>query len=443
MSQQQIDSFLAVRGLFAALELKVRPIPLRFVQTWAMQQEVAALSDAIVISPFAADVPADRPTIPDGWIAPLEDFISELIRQSENSDYTDAQWLALMEEAIDAIPWLYTRMDHEALAAMMEASMGQATLGALVGRSAMLQRIRANAQAAPYAADTSGIAFAPLLDAVVRLDRKTPLAINLTSAEWADLPVQIRERGQFSARVESARFLGEIQAQMRARLGLEKELVSFKGKDGAAFVDRDSFIRSMRAIAEQEGLQTTNEAGRGTVRDIRSLKRLGLIFDMQDQSASNFARWRMDRDADILDAYPGYRLSESNAREPRAEAFWAARWREAGNECGFAGAARNDFLALKTSPIWALLSRFNTPWPPFDYGSTRVLLDADREECAQAGLLDLASPVPPADPAEADLDLNSGMEASLDGIAPDLVTQLVEQFGDAVQVVGNMLRWIR
>ena len=70
--------------------------------------------------------------------------------------------------------------------------------------------------------------------------------------------------------------------------------------------------------------------------------------------------------------YPAQRLTASTAAKPRLE--WPARWEEAGQKVGWEGAKKQGgFVALKTSPIWAALSRFGTPWPPFDYGSTREL----------------------------------------------------------------------
>jgi hypothetical protein len=143
--------------------------------------------------------------------------------------------------------------------------------------------------------------------------------------------------------------------------------------------------------------------------------RLGLIYDMQVQSAQNFARRKMDLDPDVLDQFPAYRLTESTADEPRGDAWWRSRWNEAGAEAGWDGALRSQYVALKTSPIWLALSRFGVPWPPFDFGSTRELEDVDRAEAERLELLAPAAEVPGGDPRQSDPDFNQALQARLAG----------------------------
>lgn len=79
-------------------------------------------------------------------------------------------------------------------------------------------------------------------------------------------------------------------------------------------------------------------------------------------------------------------------RMPRTD--WPARWRAAGEECGWEGASREDFVALKGSPIWQALGdgaggfrdTLGNPFPPFAYSSTMAWEPVDRGECAALGL---------------------------------------------------------
>jgi hypothetical protein len=44
-------------------------------------------------------------------------------------------------------------------------------------------------------------------------------------------------------------------------------------------------------------------------------------------------------------------------------------------------------IARKDSPIWEALSRFGTPYPPFDFNSGMWTKDVSREEAVGFGIL--------------------------------------------------------
>lgn len=274
--------------------------------------------------------------------------------------------------------------------------------------------------------------FSPLLDAIASLGEKTPIGSALRTADWEGVPVALRQRAQFSAGVENARLLQAIQDRM---LGLVKHERERLDNGETATFDRSSFIDSIRQIAIEEGVETIQSADEiGTVRDIRSIPRLGLIYDTQLAQANGFARYKLDNDDGALLLYPAQRLGESTARNPRAD--WAERWQAAGDATGWQGALREDFVALKTSPIWAKLSRFGTPWPPFDFGSTREIEDVDWEEAKALGLVKdgdkLESTVP---------DFNAELKASITGLRPDFTRKLELYFGDQVEIADGRARW--
>jgi hypothetical protein len=272
----------------------------------------------------------------------------------------------------------------------------------------------------------------PLAEAVAKIDAKTPIGSLLRSREWADVPLALRERAQFSAGIESARLLQIIQDRLAAELRQQREAIA-NGQQ--ATFDRSSFIDAVRGVARDEGLGGADNS----VRDIQSVSRLGLIYDMQKANANGFARHKLDTSEGALALFPACRLGPSTAREPRPQIWWERRWFEAGNAVGWSGAAKNEMVALKTSPIWMQLSTFGTPWPPFDWGSTRELEEVSRDEALALGLIQEEWRPPVA--AEGGEDFNAGLQASARGFSPAMASQLRRLFGSAIQFVGDTIEW--
>ena len=378
------------------------------------------------------------PPLPPTWLAPVAAYWQSLISRLEDPGLNDQAAAQTAQGSIDNIHELITHMDVQALADQFEAAMGQAAVISMRERQRR-RIIRTYSATGPV---LEGVAFAPMLEAVAKLDRKTAITAALDSAQWQRVPLELRERAFFSARVESVRFLTIAQRKLRSRLAITAEQIPGKGEKSFALVNRDSFIRDMRRIAEEEGLETTGPAGRGTLRDIRSVPRLGLIYDIQTESAAGYARWKVDNDPDVLDEFPAYRLGPSSATQPRPESYWRSRWAKAGDATGWQGATRTTMVALKTSPIWSALSRFGTPWPPFDYGSTRMLEDIDRDTAAAIGLLPRTGPVPAFGAKGSTPEaFNDRLQASISGLPPSALDDLELTFGDQVEIAGRAAKW--
>ena len=64
----------------------------------------------------------------------------------------------------------------------------------------------------------------------------------------------------------------------------------------------------------------------------------------------------------------------------KEERDWGTRWSQAGEKF-YAG----RMIALKSGPVWCEISRFENPWPPFNYGSGMGVEDIDRDECIAPG----------------------------------------------------------
>ena len=271
----------------------------------------------------------------------------------------------------------------------------------------------------------------PLSDAVSMITGKSPVGSAMTSREWAGLKAEIRFRSMFSATVENERLLAEMQLRLQARIDLAK-------KDGRT-MDRGVFIEEMRDELAKAGYKR-GEAKRDSLKDLKSTRRLGLIFDMNVAQAQGYARWKADMTPEGLENEPCYELIRvMNRMEARD---WPRIWDQAGGEF-FDGPGSNDdypraqgrMIAAKNDPVWTLISRFGTPWPPFDWGSGMGLRGIDREEAEALGVIDPADVVLPLD-----TPFNRELEASLLGIAPARRSAIAESMAGDVSIDGDRLR---
>jgi hypothetical protein len=260
-----------------------------------------------------------------------------------------------------------------------------------------------------------------LEQAVAKLEAKAPVASKLRTAEWSRVPLALRERAQFSAGVENARFLQTVQDQLRKAISLRKE----QAPGGEAFVDRSSFIGELRKMAFGEGISDLT----GGLTDLASRARLGLIFDMQTEQAAEYSRWKWDQDPDILDAFPAQELIRVESR--RVPRDWRTRWQEAGGRL-----VDGRMVALKSDPIWMGISAFGTPWPPFDFASGMGLQDVSRADAEALGLIKTEQAQTPQQ-----ADFNQRLEASAKDLSPALVQALQRAFGNQIRVDGDTIEW--
>lgn len=275
------------------------------------------------------------------------------------------------------------------------------------------------------------VSTSPWQAAVDRLAAKTTIGSRLRSAEWAGMPLALREGAQFSAGVEEVRVLSAIKEHLsRAAQQIRTE---------GTLTDRSRFVAEMRSMLGAA------PGDSGDLRDITSRRRLELIWNFQQQDAHAYAAREASLDPDALDAYPAQRLVRIESR--RVPRDWFARWGAAGASVGWQGASRSSMVALITSPIWSAISRFGKPHPPFDYGSGMGLEAVDRDEAETLGLLPKNDP--PAerlqrlrgDAAAARRRWTDGLQASTRGLSAEAISWLKGAFGDQVVVEGDTVRW--
>lgn len=266
----------------------------------------------------------------------------------------------------------------------------------------------------------------PLKDAVDMLSGKVPVGSGMSSREWEALQAEIKLRAMFAARVEDERVLVEMQERLQARIALVK-------KDGRT-MDRGVFIEEIREELRKSGYKR-GDAKRGSLRDLKSTRRLGLIWDMNLAQAQGYAKWKSDMDPDILDAVPAQELIRVRAKVEIRD--WPLVWADHGGK--FYGEPGPDYprapgrmIALKTDPIWKWISRFKTPWPPFEWGSGMGLKNVRRADAETLGVL-----APGARLIPLAVPFNAGHEMSAKGVPESGRESLRSAFGDAIRFDGD------
>ena len=271
--------------------------------------------------------------------------------------------------------------------------------------------------------DSPDIRVAPLADAVASLGRKTPVVFKepLRTAEIAQLPLALREAAQFSATVDKIRYLQYIQDQAT-------KAVSLVRRDSGAYVSREKFVAELQALGRKEGL-FPQDGTAGTLRDPTSEARTRLIYDIQTQRAAEFARWNRDQDPTRLSFYPCQELIRIASRKVPRD--WQSRWLKAGGQL-----YRGRMIARKDSPVWKKISRFETPWPPFDFNSGMGLRDISRSEAETLGVIRKDEEIKPGT-----AKFNDGLQASVKDISPEYRQGLKDTFGDQIVINGDTVQW--
>lgn len=254
----------------------------------------------------------------------------------------------------------------------------------------------------------------PFWEAVRRLAGRTSLPSRLGTDEWSAVPLAVRDRAFFSAGVESARVLDTMQRKITEALDLSSR------DKGRAFMGRSKFVSEMRQRLGAAPGDSRRMA------DLTSRRRLELIYDMNVAEAHEFGRFQMGQDPDLLDAYPAQELVRVELREEPRD--WRARWVDAGGRI-YAG----RMIARKDDDVWVRISRFDRPYPPFDFNSGMGVEDVERWEAVELGVIpddEVPAPVP--------MEYNEALASRIpEGPGRDW---LQEAFGDRIEFDGDEVR---
>jgi hypothetical protein len=225
------------------------------------------------------------------------------------------------------------------------------------------------ANAIAFSRATNAVTFSPAVqfsEAQTARDIKTMLPTSLTSAELEGIDAEILERAMFSARVTDAEYLQEIDDLATKYLNGEIDLASAR----VQLKNKLDALKYEPAPGDTSGLK-----------DLSSDARINLQLRMNASMAAGYGNWMQGQAAPILDQWPAQELYRAYARKvPRN---WLARWSDAGGSV-----TDGRLIALKNAPIWIAISRFGTPYPPFDFNSGMSVRDVDRATAMKAGLID-------------------------------------------------------
>lgn len=259
---------------------------------------------------------------------------------------------------------------------------------------------------------------APFKEAINRLASKQVVASPMDSSAWQQEPLAIRERSYFSAKVESAQFLQRGKDLLDDYI--EGNITETPNGPMIAVGSRAAFVDQLQQFARAEGLESGGPEG--TLRDVRSLTRLNLVYDVQVQQAADFGNWKQGNDTDILWAYPAQRfIREINVKEPRPL-----------HEENTGEVRRKDDMEFWTKMNDPEIGGFGVPWGPWGFNSGMGVEDVDRIEAIKLGLVDPDEAVEMPDKA-----FNDHMEASADGLDPEIAGQLKKDLGEDADISGG------
>lgn len=236
------------------------------------------------------------------------------------------------------------------------------------------------------------------------------------------LPAQIKEKAFFSARTPYVDYLSQTQSLIGNLL--QPDLHGSGESVSPAQV---------RAKMKQhlEALNYSPAAGeQGSLTDLSSDRRTNLIINTQLAMSRGYGNWRQAQDSTVLDLWPADELYRAIQRKVPRE--WDVTWNNARDELGEdtsateATSSNGPFVALKNDPIWAAISRFGNPYPPFDYESGMNVRNVSRARAEALGVLAPDESVPPVQDS-----MNQPYAVSMQDIGSGLADALQSAFGPA------------
>ena len=246
-----------------------------------------------------------------------------------------------------------------------------------------------------------------LSKALRKVARSGKIPTTLSSKEIMKIDAQLRERSIFSARVANTEILDEISSITRA-------VVRGEMTPAAARRQLGTFIRA-------EGYEP--EPGEeGTIKDLTSKARLNLIVDTNARMAKGYAK-RVESMANLEDRPWQELYRQYRRKQPRD---WVTRWRQAGGRL-----MGGRFLAPVTSPIWAGISAFGLPYPPFDFNSGMGVRTLPNSKVGKKA---------PKQKPQRIQEFNDGLQSELTTKDPKLRRQLLRDLGPGYTTRGGILR---
>ena len=214
----------------------------------------------------------------------------------------------------------------------------------------------------------------PFAEALSKFEARTPVPSSFTSAEWGQVPVGMRELAFWSARQEDAKFVQAMRDGLSDALN-QTTITLPDGRRAFKVNGRTDFIRQMGEMIEANGIPRLGP--RGSIVDIGSNARLGLIYDTNIASAYAFGHWKQGISPVILQTFPALRFIRVRpVKTPRA---LHNRFTNA--------VRRKDDLAFWLAMNSPAIGGFGVPWGPWGFNSGMDVEDVDRAEAESLGLV--------------------------------------------------------
>lgn len=250
--------------------------------------------------------------------------------------------------------------------------------------------------------------------AEVILRKSLVLQGEMSSADWEVMSAGIKDRAFWVSRCESIDFIDTCHKTIADLLN------SAKTGEGAT-MSRAEAVSAIMQSARNNGLDT----GSASITNHGSVARANVIIDTNAGMAAGYASAVQSNSYGARLAFPAQELVRIEERQVPRE--WRHIWTQHGGQL-YGG----RMIALKGDPIWVAISRFGTPYPPFDFNSGMGVEDVSFEEAVSLGVIDDDYQPPKTSPID---DFNGKIEASMTMSGPDdeKLRHLREIFGDQIQ----------
>ncbi len=261
------------------------------------------------------------------------------------------------------------------------------------------------------------------MTAAEKILQKRLVTSGLSSADWDRVSAGLKDRAFWSARVQSVRYLQTAQSTLG-------DLLSGANNADGALTSRAQIVSDLMRTAREEGIAK----GTGGLTDPGSAKRAAVIVDTNAGLARGYTNFVASNTLGGRTAFPAWELVRVEPRQATRD--WRSRWQAAGGTL-----PGGRMIALTDDPVWAAISAFGTPWPPFDYGSGMGVADISFETCVALGILPPDwLPAPNSDPVA---DFNGKLDESItfQGPSDPSWMWLKEQFGDQVKYAEGKIAW--
>lgn len=233
------------------------------------------------------------------------------------------------------------------------------------------------------------------------------------TAGWSKVQAGLRDRAFFSSQVTQTKILYTMRQNVADLLKSGKSISEVR--------------RDIRQYLNDIGY-APDPKDAGTIKDLYSKARLDVMVKTNADQARGYATHLRATTPGAILAFPAYELIRVEQRKMQRD--WSSRWDAAAKKVGYQGVAKDRHIALKTSPIWAALSRFGNPFPPFDFNSGMGVRDVAKSVCREIGLL--AKDEQPVIPEKPDFNGNLAEPVPF-GKDSTEYARLREKFGDQIQ----------